>query len=143
MLGKQFSVAACLLLTGCTTLMGQQKIASSCPVEQVWEASFAALRDFPLETSDKATAVLETKWMEVSASTQAGALERDVNRERMKYVVEVKPDGRGAVAMVLQLREEWSPMGARSSRWQAIPGDSSEEETVASLITRRLKDKGC
>jgi len=143
MLRKQLVAAVCLLLTGCTTLMGQQRVVSSCSVEQVWDASIAALRDFPLETSDKATAVLETRWVEAAASTQAGILERNVNRERMKYVVEVKPDGRGAVATVLQLREGWSPMGAQSFRWQAIPGNSSEEEAMASSITRRLKEKGC
>jgi hypothetical protein len=81
--------------------------------------------------------------MEVEATTQAGALQRNVNRERLKYVVEVKPDGRGAVATVVQLREEWSPMGVRSRQWRAVPGSQPEEEALASTIARRLKDKGC
>ena len=81
--------------------------------------------------------------MEVEASTQAGILQRDVNRERLKYVVEVRPDGRGTAAIVAQLREEWSPMGALSRQWRAIPGHDAEEAAMASAIARRLKEKGC
>ncbi len=102
-----------------------------------------ALADVQLQTIDKTTGVLETKWVEVGAATPAGALQRDVNKERLRYVVEVKPDGRGAVVSVLQLREEWSPMGVRSRQWRAIPGNSSEEEAAASAISQRLKEKGC
>lgn len=137
------SVAACLLSAGCATLAGKPTASSSCSFERVWDASVGALSDFQLQTADKSTGVLETTWVEAEASTQAGILQRDVNRERLKYVVEVKPDGRGTAAIVAQLREEWSPMGVRSRQWRAIPGNPSEEEAVAATITRRLKEKGC
>ena len=137
------SIAACLLSAGCTTLAGKPTAFSSCSFEQVWDASVAALSDFPVQTIDKAAGALETNWIEVDASTQAGALQRDVNRERVKYVVEVRPDGRGTAAIVAQLREEWSPMGVQSRQWRAIPGNPSEEEALASAITKRLKEKGC
>jgi hypothetical protein len=112
-------------------------------LEQVWDTSIAALSDFPIQRLDKTAGVLETNWVEVAASTRAGALERDVNKERAKYVVEVKRDGNGAVATVLQLREEWSPMGVRMHQWRGTPGNSREESAVAAEIARRLKEKGC
>ena len=140
---SQLSVATCLLLAGCVTLAGKPTASSSCSFERVWDASVAALSDFQLQTIDKAAGALETNWVEVEASTQAGIMQRDINRERVKYVVEVKPDGRGAVATVVQLREEWSPMGALSRQWRAIPGHDAEEAAMASAIARRLKEKGC
>jgi hypothetical protein len=140
---KQLSVLVLLLLTGCITPGSQPAASSSCAFEPVWDASVAALSDFQLQAVDKASGAFETQWMEVQASTQAGLIQRDVNRERLKYVVEVKPDGRGTVARVVQLREEWSPMGVRSRQWRAIPGYSSEEETLAAVIRKRLKEQGC
>jgi hypothetical protein len=137
------SILMCLLLAGCATLAGKPTASSSCSIEQMWDAATAALGDVQLETVDKTGGVLETKWVEVEAVTRAGALQRDVNRERIKYMVEVKPHGRGSVATVVQLREGWSPMGVQSRQWRAIPGNPSEEEALASAITARLKDKGC
>jgi hypothetical protein len=140
---RLLSMTTCLLLAGCATLAGKPTAFSSCSFEQVWDASVAALSDFPLQTIDKATGALETNWIEVDASTQAGALQRDVNRERVKYAVVVKPDGRGAAAIVAQLREEWSPMGVLSRQWRAVPSHDAEEAAMASAIARRLKEKGC
>ena len=125
------------------TLAGKPTAFSSCSVEQVWDTAIAVLEDDRVQSADKQAGVLETQWMAVEAATQAGALQREVNKERMRYVVEVTPDGHGATATVLQLREEWSPMGVRSRQWRAIPGNAPEEEAVAAAISRRLKEKGC
>ena len=131
------------LLSGCMTLAGKPAASSSCSFDQVWDAAILTIADVQFETINKAAGVLETQWVEVEASTRAGALQREVNKERLKYVVEVKRDGNGAVATVLQLREEWSPMGVRSRQWRGIPGNPQEESAVAAEITRRLKEKGC
>ena len=140
---NQLAILTCLFAFGCMTLAGKPTASSSCSFEQVWDASSAALSDFQLQTVDKATGVLETQWVEVQASTQAGIIQRDVNRERVKYSVEVKREGAGVVATVLQLREEWSPMGVRSRQWRGIPSHDAEEMAAAAEITRRLKEKGC
>jgi hypothetical protein len=142
-IGQQLSVVGCLLLSGCVTLEGKPTAFSSCSFDHVWDASIVALADGQLQTTDKATGVLETNWVEVAASTQAGIMQRDVNKERVRYVVEIKRDGTGAAAAVLQLREGWSPMGVQSRQWRAIPGNSSEESAVAAKIAQRLKEKGC
>ena len=140
---KQVSTLALLLLSGCVTLEGKPTASSPCSFDQVWDTAIVAFGDLPLQSVDKAAGTLATQWVEVEAATPAGALQREVNKERVKYVVEVKPGGRGAAAAVLQLREEWSPMGVRSRQWRAIPGNSSEESAVVTEIARRLKEKGC
>ena len=130
------------LLSGCMTLAGKPA-ASSCSFDQVWDAAILTIADVPFETINKSAGVLETQWVEVEASTRAGIFQRDVNKERLKYVVEVKQDGNGTVATVLQLREEWSPMGARMRQWRGMPGNTAEEQAVAATIAKRLKEKGC
>ncbi len=140
---KSISALAFFLLAGCLALVGRPTASSSCSFDQVWDTSMVALEGVQLQKADKAEGVLETKWVEVQASTQAGILQRDVNKERLKYIVEVKREGTGAAATVLQLREEWSPMGNRMRQWRAMPGNSSEEKAVVAEIARRLKEKGC
>jgi len=140
---RLIAVLTCLVLAGCTTLEGKPTARSPCPFEQVWDTSTNALEGVRLLTADKAAGVLETNWVEVESATQAGILQRDVNRERVRYVVEVKREGTGAAAMVLQLREAWSPMGVMMNRWRAVPGNPTEEAAMAAEITRRLKEKGC
>lgn len=124
-------------------MAGKPTAVSPCSFDQVWDASFLTMADVQFETINKEAGVLETQWVEIAGSRQAGIFQRDVNKERLKYVVEVKRDGNGAFAAVLQLREEWSPMGARMRQWRGIPGNSQEESAAAAGITKRLKDKGC
>jgi hypothetical protein len=125
------------------TLGSTAAMSSPCSYEQVWDTSIAALADFQLQAADKTAGVLETGWMEVEASTRAGVFQRDVNKERLKYVVEINRDGAGATARVAQLREEFSPMGVRSRQWRGVSPNPSEEAALVSRISRRLKEKGC
>ena len=140
---RLLAVFTCLLLAGCATLEGKPTATSPCPFEQVWDTSIAALEGVPLQAADKAAGVVETNWVEVEASTQAGIMQRDVTKERARYVVEVKREGTGAAATVLQLREAWCPMGVKMNQWRAVPGNPRDEAGVAAEIARRLKEKGC
>ena len=140
---RLLAVFTCLLLAGCASLEGKPTATSPCAFEQVWDTSIAALSDVRLQKADKDAGLLETNWVEVGSATQAGIMQRDVNKERVKYVIEVRREGNGAAATVLQLREEWSPMGVRMRQWRAVPGSLTDEEAVAAEIARRLKAKGC
>jgi hypothetical protein len=140
---KHGSLLAVLLLAGCATLEGKLTARSPCAFEQLWDTSIVALSDVRLQKADKGAGVLETNWVEVESSSHAGIMQRDVNKERVRYVVEVKREGPGAAATVLQLREAWSPMGVKMNQWRAVPGNPKDEEAVAAEIVRRLKEKGC
>lgn len=140
---KKLPALGCVLLAGCMTLAGKPTAVSSCSFDQVWDTSILTIADVQFETINKAAGVLETQWVEAEGSRQAGIFQRDVNKERFKYVVEVKQDGTRTIATVLQLREEWSPMGLRMRQWRGMPGNPQEESAVAAEITRRLKEKGC
>ena len=129
-------------LAGCLSSL-PTSARSSCSFEQVWDTAIASLEGSQLESADKASGRLETGWLEVASNSRAGALERDVNKERIKYIVEVQSDNTATTATVQQRREQWTPMGVRMRQWQAIPADSSEEMTLGNKIARRLKEKGC
>ena len=143
MLWKKLPAVGCVLLAGCMTLAGKPTTVSSCSFDQVWDAAILTMADVQFETINKAAGALETQWVEVEGSRPAGFFQRDVNKERLKYMVEVKRDGAETVATVLQLREEWSPMGVRMRQWRGMPGNTAEEQAVAAAITKRLKEKGC
>src|SRR2546427_10307756 len=128
---RLLAVFTCLLLAGCATLEGKPTATSPCPFEQVWDTSIAALSDVRLQKADKAAGVLETNWVEVGSATQAGIMQRDVNKERVRYMGKGKREGPGAAATGLQLREEWSPMGGRMRQWRAVPGNPTDEEAGA------------
>jgi len=140
---RLLAVFICLLLAGCASLEGKPTATSPCAFEQVWDTSIAALAGVRLQSADKSTGVLETAWVEVDSSTRAGVMQREVTKERVRYVVEVKRNRTGAAATVLQLREAWSPMGVMMNRWRAVPGNPKDEAAVAAEIARRLKEKGC
>jgi len=116
---------------------------SSCGFEQVWDTAIASLEGNQLKSADKANGRIETAWLEVPSQSRAGIMERDVNKERVKYIVEVQPNAATTAATVQQRREQWTPMGVRMREWRAIPGNASEEAGLAAQISRRLKEKGC
>jgi hypothetical protein len=129
-------------LAGCLSL-SPPSARTSCSFEQVWDTAIASLEGGRLESADKANGRIETAWLEVPSQSQAGIMERDVNKERVKYIVEVQRDAAATAATVQQRREQWTPMGVRMRQWWAIPANSSEEMTLANEIARRLKEKGC
>ena len=129
-------------LAGCAS-SSPPSARTSCSFEQVWDTAIASLEGSRLESADKANGRIETAWLEVPSQSQAGIMERDVNKERVKYIVEVQREAAAAAATVQQRREQWTPMGVRMRQWREIPANSSEEMTLANEIARRLKEKGC
>src|SRR2546428_10678099 len=105
MIWKQVSLLTVLLLAGCTTLGGKPAATSPCASEQVWESAVSALEGLRLLNANKAAGILETDWVAVESSTQAGIMQRDVNRERARYVGEGERERTGAGAPGLPLRE--------------------------------------
>ena len=136
------SLSFLLLLAGCSTV-GNPVIVSSCPFEQVWDSAIAALNGLRLASADKSKELVETDWTEVPASSRAGLFQREVNKERFNYIIQIKRDAAGATASVEQIREQWTPMGVRMRQWRTMPSDVSEEAKLSDEISRRLKEKGC
>ena len=129
-------------LAGCLS-SSPPNARSSCSFEQVWDTAIASLEGSHLESADKANGRVETAWLEVPSQNRAGIMGRDVNKERVKYIVEVQRATAATAATVQQRREEWTAMGVRMRQWRAIPSNQSEEAALVTQISNRLREKGC
>ena len=128
---------------GCIGFLGSPKVTTHCPFDQAWSVVLASLEEFDLDHVNDAKGVIETSWLTVQATTKAGLLQRDVNKERVRFIVDVEPQAQGASVAVQQFRETWSPMGVRYREWRRVPPHQDEEARLAERIEKRLKDRGC
>ncbi len=133
----------CWLLAGCTGLFGAPLVRTPCSFDQTWSVALASLNEFEIRRVDRRKGTIETDWVVVQAMTKAGLLQRDVNRERVRFLLQVTQENEGASVAVHQLREQWSPMGAQYREWRRVPPITEEEELLAQRIRQRLKSRTC
>lgn len=136
-------ILAASVFAGCTWFVKSSKLSTTCSFEQAWSVALASVNEFPLDKADDIRGTIETSWRTTQASSKAGVMQRDINRERVRFVIDVKSHGQGASVAVRQLREAWSPMGARSRDWHRVPPHQGEEARLAKRVGEKLKDKGC
>ena len=133
----------CWLLAGCTGLFGAPLVRTPCSFDQTWSVALASLNEFEIRRVDRRKGTIETDWVVVQAMTKAGLLQRDVNRERVRFLLQVTQENEGASVAVHQLREQWSPMGAQYREWRRVPPITEEEELLAQRLRQRLKSRTC
>ncbi len=136
-------ISVCLVAVGCAGLFGAPKVTTSCSFDQAWSIALASLEEFEIRRIDQDKGTIETDWVVVQAMTKAGVLRRDVNKERVRFVLDVIPENGGASVAVHQLREQWSPMGVRYREWRRIPPLEDEQARLARRIHQRLKARKC
>ncbi len=133
----------CWLLAGCTGLFGAPLVRTPCSFDQTWSVALASLNEFEIRRVDRRKGTIETDWVVVQAMTKAGLLQRDVNRERVRFLLQVTQENEGASVAVHQSREQWSPMGAQYREWRRVPPITEEEELLAQRLRQRLKSRTC
>lgn len=131
------------LLTGCAGLFNGPTVRTSCSFDQAWSVALASLKEFEIRRIDQQKGMIETDWVVVQAMTKAGALQRDVNKERVRFILDIVSENGGASVAVHQLREQWSPMGVRYREWRRIPPLEDEQARLARRIHQGLKSRKC
>ena len=133
-----------LSTVGCATLSGApHTVKTGCAYDQAWSVALASVDEFELREVDQAGGVIATEWMGFASQRKAGAFQRDVNEERARFFLNVEAS-RPTRISVQQVREFYSPMGARSQvTWKRIPPIAEEEQRLLGRITKQLLDKGC
>ena len=133
-----------LSTVGCATLSGAPSVVKTgCSFDQTWAVALASVDEFELRDVDQAGGVIATEWMGFASQRKAGAFQRDVNEERARFFLNVEAS-RPTRISVQQVREFYSPMGARSQvTWKRIPPIAEEEQRLLGRITKHLLDKGC
>ena len=145
-MGKRLVVSFFLLIStgGCASLVGAPSVVKTgCAYDQAWSVALASVDEFELREVDEAGGVIATEWMGFASQRKSGAFQRDVNEERARFFLNLEAS-RPIRISVQQVREFYSPMGARSqSTWRRIPPIAEEEQRLLGRITKQLLDKGC
>ena len=131
---------------GCATVSGaRHTVKAACSYDQAWSVALASVDEFALNQADKDDGVIETEWMGFTSQRKAGAFQRQVNEERARFYLNVEAARQPVRISVRQVREFYSPVGARSQStgWKRIPPIAEEERRLAQRITNQLRDKGC
>jgi len=138
-----YLIGLSFMLVGCAGLFGAPVVRTSCTFDEAWSVALASLNEFEIRRVDRRKGTIETDWVVVQAMTKAGLLQRDVNRERVRFLLQVTQENEGASVAVHQSREQWSPMGAQYREWRRVPPITEEEELLAQRIRQRLKSRKC
>lgn len=145
-MGNRFVVSFFLLIStgGCASLVDAPSVVKTgCAYDQAWSVALASVDEFELRDVDQAGGVIATEWMGFASQRKSGAFQRDVNEERARFFLNVEAS-RPTRISVQQIREFYSPMGARSQvTWRRIPPIAEEEQRLLGRITKQLLDKGC
>lgn len=140
------SVFLVVSTVGCATFSGvPHTVKAGCSYDQAWAVALASVDEFELRDIDKIKGVIATEWLAFDSKRTAGVFSRDVNKERARFFLNLNPASQAIEISVHQVREFFSPMGARSqsTSWRRIPPIAEEERRLAQRISNKLKDKGC
>ena len=96
--------------------------------------------EFALTQTDKDKGVIATEWATFASGRTAGVFQRQANKERARFFVNVEADRQPVRISVRQAREFFSPVGARSQgiAWKRIPPNAEEERRLIQRITNQL-----
>ncbi len=147
-MGKHIVLSVLLVVftVGCAALSGgaPSTVNAGCSYDQAWSVALASVDEFALSQTDKDKGVITTDWVGFASKRKAGVFSRESNEERARFFLNVEAARQPIRISVRQVREFFSPMGARSqSGWRRIPPIAEEERRLAQRITKQLKDKGC
>ncbi len=140
------SVFLVVSTVGCAAISGApHRVQAGCAYDQAWSVALASVDEFALTQVDKDKGVIETEWMGFASKRLAGAFQREVNEERARFFLNLDPARQPVRISVQQVREFYSPVGARSQStgWKRIPPIAEEERQLVQRITNQLVEKGC
>ncbi|WP_447970620.1 hypothetical protein [Nitrospira sp. M1] len=145
MFKQVFVISVFLSLSfGCVGWSNAPSVATHCSPEQTWSVALASLQEFELRKIDQEHRIIETDWVAVQSSRLSGMMNRNINEERARFVLEIEPDEGGhSTVRVKQIREFWSPQGVQSRSWRQIPANEEQERQLAARIQAKLKRVSC
>ncbi len=131
---------------GCAAVSGApHTVKAACSYDQAWTVALASMDEFVLTQEDKDKGVIETDWATFASGRSVGVFQRQGNKERARFFVNVEAARQPVRISVRQAREFFSPVGARSQgiAWKRIPPSAEEERRLVQRITNQLLSEGC
>ena len=131
---------------GCAAVSGAPStVKAGCSYDQAWSVALTSMTEFVLTQEDKDKGAIATEWATFASGRTAGVFQRQANKERARFFVNVEADRQPVRISVRQAREFFSPVGARSQgiAWKRIPPVAEEEQRLIQRITNQLLSEGC
>lgn len=147
-MGKHVFLSLFLVVStvGCATIAGApHTVKAGCSYDQAWSVALSSMDEFALTQADKNDGVIETEWATFASGRLAGAFQRQANKERARFYLNLEGARQPIRISVRQAREFFSPVGARSQgiAWKRIPPNAGEEQRLIQRITNQLLSEGC
>lgn len=147
-MGKHVVLSLFLVVStvGCAAVSGAPStVKAACSYDHAWSVTLASMDEFVLTQEDKDKGVIETEWATFASQRSIGVFQRQGNKERARFFVNVKAARQPVRISVRQAREFFSPVGARSQgiAWKRIPPNTEEERRLVQRITNNLLSEGC
>ncbi len=147
-MGRQIVLSLFLVVStvGCAAVSGAPStVKAGCSYDQTWAAAISSMDEFVLTQEDKEKGVIETEWATFASQQSIGVFQRQGNKERARFFVNVDAARQPVRISVRQAREFFSPVGARSQgiAWKRIPPDAEEEQRLIQRITNQLLSEKC
>ena len=147
-MGKHVVLSLFLVVStaGCAAVSGSPGIVKAgCSYDQAWAVTLASMTEFVLTQEDKDKGAIETDWATFPSKRTYGVFQRQGNKERARFLVNVNADRQPVRISVRQAREFFSPGGARSQgiAWKRVPPNAEEERRLVRRITNNLLSEGC
>lgn len=133
-------------MVGCAAVSGAPStVKAACSYDQAWSVALSSMDEFVLTQEDKDKGVIETDWATFASERSIGVFQRQGNKERARFFVNVDAVRQPVRISVRQAREFFSPVGARSQgiAWKRIPPNAEEERRLVQRITNQLLSEGC
>ena len=147
-MGRHIVLSLFLIVStaGCAAVSGApHTVKAGCSYDQAWAVTLASVDEFVLTQEDKNKGAIETEWATFASERSIGVFQRQGNKERARFFVNVEADRQPVRISVRQAREFFSPVGARSQgiAWKRIPPNAEEEQRLVQRITHQLLSEGC
>ncbi len=147
-MGRHIVLSLFLIVStvGCAAVSGApHTVKAACSYDQAWSVALASMNEFVLTQEDKDKGVIETEWATFTSGRSIGVFQRQDNKERARFFVNVEAARQPVRISVRQAREFFSPVGARSQgiAWKRIPPNAEEERRLVQRITNQLLSEGC
>lgn len=137
------------LTVGCASLgAGEvQERYVACAYDTVWDAAADTLKQFPLETQDKETGMIETAWVERPVHGRPyGMFQREGlgDKERFQTTMTLSRREEVTVVRLSERREHFGFRGgARIYQWYPVEPSGPAMRALMGRLTTRLEEHGC
>ena len=120
-------------MVGCAAVSGAPStVKAACSYDQAWSVALSSMDEFVLTQEDKNKGVIETDWATFASERSIGVFQRQGNKERARFFVNVEAARQPVTISVRQAREFFFSRGRAVARHSLETHSSQRRGRTAS-----------